>query len=183
VRGELVMKGYWRGEDWTAQVLRDGWLHTGDIGQLDTDGYLQITDRKKDIIVFSGGDNVSPARIGGFLTLEPEISQAMVYGDKRPYLVGVVVPDDEFLADWAKAAGKPAELAQLQGDPELRKLLSAAIDRVNGKLANKEKLRRFTIAREPFSTENEMMTPTLKIRRHKILEVYKDALEGLYEKK
>ncbi len=183
VRGELVMKGYWRGEDWTAQVLRDGWLHTGDIGQLDEDGYLQITDRKKDIIVSSGGDNVSPARIEGFMTLEPEISQAMVYGDKRPYLVGVLVPDDEFLADWAKAAGKPAELAQLRDDPELRKVLAAAIDRVNGKLANMEKLRRFTIAREPFSTENEMMTPTLKIRRHKILEVYKDALEGLYAKK
>jgi long-chain acyl-CoA synthetase len=183
VRGELVMKGYWRGEDWTADVLRDGWLHTGDIGHLDDDGYLQITDRKKDIIVFSGGDNVSPARVEGFLTLAPEISQAMAYGDKRPNLVALIVPEEEFIAEWAKEHGKPASLAELRGDAEFRAAMKAAVDRVNTKLANTEKVRRFTLAREPFSTENEMMTPTLKIRRYKILAAYRDDLEALYEKK
>jgi long-chain acyl-CoA synthetase len=183
VRGELVMKGYWRDEDATAQVLRDGWLHTGDIGELDADGYLRITDRKKDIIVFSGGDNVSPARVEGFLTLETEISQAMVFGDKRPNLVALLVPEEEFLAEWAAAHGKRPDLAALADDPELRGVLSQAVDRVNQKLSNMEKVRRFTVAGEAFSTDNEMMTPTMKVRRHKILEVYRDQLEALYEKK
>ncbi len=183
VRGELVMKGYWKNEDATKEAIRDGWLHTGDIGELDDDNYLKITDRKKDIIVFSGGDNLSPARVEGFLTLEPEISQAMVYGDKRPYLVGLLVPDDEFLSDWAKAHGKADDLAALADDPELRAAIGQVVERVNQKLGNIEKLRRFTLASAPFSTENEMMTPTLKIRRHKILEIYRDALEALYGKK
>ncbi len=183
VRGELVMKGYWNNEEATKEVLHDGWLHTGDIGELDEDGYLQITDRKKDIIVFSGGDNVSPARVEGFLTLESEISQAMAYGDKRPHLVALLVPDDEFLAEWAKAHGKPADLAALAEDRDFRAAMGAAVERVNKKLSNTERVRRFTIAPEAFSVENEMMTPTLKVRRHKILEAYRDRLEALYEKK
>src|SRR5690606_33608778 len=94
VRGELVMQGYWNQPQATAETLRDGWLHTGDIGVFDEDGYLSITDRKKDIIVNSGGDNIAPQRVEGFLTLEREIAQAMVYGDKRPYLVALLVPDE-----------------------------------------------------------------------------------------
>ncbi len=183
VRGELVMKGYWRDEESTAGAIRDGWLHTGDIGELDADGYLRITDRKKDIIVFSGGDNISPARVEGFLTLEPEISQAMAFGDKRPHLVALLVPDEEFVAEWAKANNKPRDLAALADDPDFRGALSKTVDRVNRKLSNMEKVRRFTIAREPFSTENEMLTPTMKIRRHKILEVYRDTIDRLYQKK
>src|SRR5690606_26458922 len=102
VRGELVMKGYWRNPQATDEVLRNGWLHTGDIARRDEDGYIEITDRKKDIIVVSGGDTLSPQRVEGFLTLQPEIAQAMVYGDKRPYLVGLIVPDQTFLTAWAK---------------------------------------------------------------------------------
>ncbi len=183
VRGELVMKGYWKNEEATKSVLYDGWLHTGDIGNLDEDNYLQITDRKKDIIVLSGGDNVSPARVEGFLTLEAEISQAMAFGNQRPHLVALLVPDDEFLAEWAKAHGKAADLATLAGDPDFTGALGQAIERVNKKLSNTERVRRFTIATEVFSVENEMMTPTLKVRRHKILEAYRDRLDALYEKK
>jgi long-chain acyl-CoA synthetase len=183
VRGELVMKGYWKNEEATRAVLRDGWLHTGDIGKLDEDNYLQITDRKKDIIVFSGGDNVSPARVEGFLTLESEISQAMAYGDKRPNLVALVVPDDEFRVEWAKEHGKPADLAALAEDKDFRAAIAAAIERVNKKLSNTERVRRFAIAPEAFSVENEMMTPTLKVRRHKIVEAYRERLDLLYEKK
>jgi long-chain acyl-CoA synthetase len=183
VRGELVMKGYWKNEAATKAVLYDGWLHTGDIGKLDEDNYLEITDRKKDIIVFSGGDNVSPARVEGFLTLESEIGQAMVYGEKRPNLVALLVPDDEFLAEWAKEHGKPADQAALAGDPAFTAALAQAVERVNKKLSNTERVRRFAIAPEAFSVENEMMTPTLKVRRHKILEAYRDKLEALYEKK
>src|SRR5262249_6172775 len=116
VRGECVMKGYWRDPEATAKTIRDGWLYTGDIGILDEDGYIVITDRKKDIIVFSGGDNVSPARVKGFLTLQPEISQAMVHGDGRPNLVALIVPDPEFLREWSRANGKSGELAALTED-------------------------------------------------------------------
>ncbi len=183
VRGPMVMKGYWRDEAATKAVLRDGWLHTGDIGEIDADGYLKITDRKKDIIVFSGGDNVSPARIEGFLTLQPELHQAMVYGDKRPNLVALLVPDPDFLRDWAKENGKAGGLAELHEDPELHKAVAAAVERVNAELSPLEKVRRFTIAPETFSVDNHMMTPTLKIRRHKIKESYGSLLDGLYERR
>jgi long-chain acyl-CoA synthetase len=183
VKGELVMKGYWGDPEGTAKAVRDGWLHTGDIGEIDAEGRIRITDRKKDIVVLSGGDNVSPARVESLLTLEPEIEQAMVVGDKRPNLVGLIVPDRGFLEDFARARGKPADLKALAGDPALHAALAPVLDRVNKNLSVIEKVRRFLIAREPFSTENEMLTPTLKIRRHKIKAVYGTALEALYERK
>ena len=180
VRGELVMQGYWRNEEATAAVLKDGWLHTGDIGRLDEDGYIQITDRKKDIIVLSGGDNVSPARLEGLLTLQAEISQALVYGDKRPHLVALLVPDQEFLDTWAPTAGKTADLAALASDPNLHAALSATVDRVNRGLSPYERIRRFIVATEPFTVDNQMMTPSLKIRRHVIYAAYGEKLEVLY---
>jgi long-chain acyl-CoA synthetase len=180
VRGELVMTGYWNDEDATYKAIQDGWLHTGDIGELDDDGYLKITDRKKDIIVFSGGDNVSPARVEGFLTLQREIQQAMVFGDKRPHLVALLVPDDDFVAEWSRGNGKPRDLAALSEDAEFRAALSQVLDRVNGNLSSLEKVRRFAVLSEPFSVENGMMTPTMKIRRHKIKAAYGDLLEALY---
>ena len=180
VRGELVMTGYWNDEDATYQALQNGWLHTGDIGEFDADGYLKITDRKKDIIVFSGGDNVSPARVEGFLTLQREIQQAMVYGDKRPHLVALIVPDDEFTATWCRGNGKPRDAGRLANDPEFRAALSQVVDRVNANLSSLEKVRRFVVLNEPFSVENGMMTPTMKIRRHKIKAAYGGVLEDLY---
>ena len=180
VRGELVMQGYWRNEEATRETIRDGWVHTGDIGLIDEDGHLQITDRKKDIIVNSGGDNISPQRVEGLLTIEPEIVQAMVYGDKHPHLVGLLVPDAEWLAEWAEAAGKEGELAGLADDADLHQVLGAVLEKVNGSLSTIEKIRHFEIATEPFTTDNGLLTPTLKIRRHKIKEVYGDTLEGFY---
>lgn len=183
VSGELVMKGYWQAEEATAETVRDGWLHTGDIGEIDQDGYIKITDRKKDLIVLSGGDNISPARVESFITLEPEVAQVMVYGDKRPHLVALVVPDEAFVTAWAKEAGKTGGLAELAEDADLRDALSKVLDRVNQRLSNLEKVRRFKVLAEPFSVDNEMLTPTLKIRRHKIRATYGEALEGLYGKK
>jgi long-chain acyl-CoA synthetase len=180
VRGELVMTGYWNDEEATRQALQHGWLHTGDIGELDDDGYLKITDRKKDIIVFSGGDNVSPARVEGFLTLQREIQQAMVFGDKRPHLVALLVPDEEFVADWCRGNGKPRDLAELRDDADFRAALSQVVDRVNANLSTLEKVRRFAVAPEAFSVDNGMMTPTMKIRRHKIKAAYGEVLENLY---
>lgn len=180
VRGELIMNGYWQNEAATAAVVRDGWLHTGDIGEIDGDGYIKITDRKKDIIVLSGGDNVSPARIEGFLTLQPEIHQAMVYGDKRSHLVAILVPDDAVIRELCGSDQSLETLEQVHRDERLRASLAEVVDRINKDLAPLERVRRFTVARAAFSVENGMMTPTLKIRRHKIIEQYHGALEQLY---
>src|SRR5262249_57943898 len=122
VCGDLVMKGSWHDPESTARAVREGWLHTGDIGQLDDEGYLRITDRKRDFIKNSGGDMISPARIEGYLCLEPEIGQVMVFGDRRPYLVAIIVPDPDFIASFARQHGKPgAELGELAGDADLGK--------------------------------------------------------------
>ncbi|MGH6660708.1 MAG: AMP-dependent synthetase/ligase [Rhodospirillales bacterium] len=180
VKGDLVMQGYWGNEAATRDTIRDGWVHTGDIGLIDDDGHLQITDRKKDIIVNSGGDNVSPQRIEGILTLEPEIAQAMVYGDKHPHLVGLLVPNAEWLAKWSAETGKTGTLKELVQDPALAKTLAAVVERVNGGLSQIEKVRRFAVAAEPFTPDNGLLTPTLKIRRHKIKEIYGERLKALY---
>ena len=182
VRGELVMHGYWRNPDETARALQNGWLHTGDIGEFDSAGRLKITDRKKDIIVNDKGDNVSPQKVEGMLTLQEEIAQAMVSGDKRPYLVGVLVPEAEWLAGWMKAHDKEgASLAQLAHDPALHSALRAAVDRVNAELSVTEKVRQFIIADEPFCIENQMLTPSIKIRRHMIRGIYQERLDALYK--
>ena len=179
VRGELVMQGYWRDEAKTAETVKDGWLHTGDIGHLDEAGRLVITDRKKDLIVLDKGDNVAPQRIEGMLTLQPEIAQAMVIGDRRPHLVGLIVPDAEWTAAWCKVGSKTNGPA-LRQDADYLKAISAAVDRVNAELSVVEKVRRFTLADEPFTVENKQLTPSIKIRRHVIKEQYGERLEGLY---
>jgi long-chain acyl-CoA synthetase len=182
VRGELVMKGYWRNPAQTEKALEGGWLHTGDVGHVDERGRIVITDRKKDLIVNDKGDNVSPQKVEGMLTLQPEILQAMVVGDRRPYLVGVLVPDPEWTAEWAKSAGKPRDPAALREDPDYHRALTAAVDRVNKDLSVIEKVRRFILADEPFTTENEQLTPSIKIRRHVIRAAYGERLDALYKK-
>jgi len=182
IRGELVMTGYWRDPEATAMALQNGWLHTGDIGVLDSEGYLQITDRKKDIIVLSSGDNAAPARIEGFLLLQPEIAQAMVIGDKRPHLAALLIPDADFARQWAREHKVSGDLAQWIGLGEFHKAMAVAVERVNKSLSNLEKIRRFTLVCEPFTIENEMLTPSMKIRRHKIRERHGAALDALYER-
>ncbi|MDP6561197.1 MAG: long-chain fatty acid--CoA ligase, partial [Candidatus Binatia bacterium] len=135
------------------------------IGEMDEDGYIRITDRKKDIIVNSGGDNISPQRIEGFLTLEPEIAQVMVHGDRRPHLVALIMPEKD-----------------LAGSPKARNAVAGAVDRANKELSQIERVRHFILAEEPFTVENGLMTPTMKIRRHKLREIYGAALESLYRK-
>jgi len=181
VRGELVMQGYWNDAEATAAVIKDGWLHTGDIGVIDEDNYIRITDRKKDILVNSGGDNISPQRIEGFLTLQPEIAQAMAYGDRRPHLVALLVPDADHAAAWAQSHGKPPELETLISDPDFRQHVAQAVDRVNRTLSPIEKVRRFHLIAEAFTVDNEMSTPTLKIRRHVINARYGADLTARYE--
>ena len=170
-RGACVMKGYWADEVATANTIKDGWLYTGDIAEISDDGYISITGRKKDIIVNSGGDNIAPSRVEAMLTIEPEIEQAMVDGDKRPWLVSVIVPSDELVKQFAK--DKKGLNAAVQN----------AVDKANSRLSQIEKVRRFVLADEAFSTENGQMTPTMKARRHVVKEVYGDKIDALYPKK
>jgi long-chain acyl-CoA synthetase len=181
-RGELVMQGYWRNEALSARTVVDGWLHTGDVGHIDEQGRIVITDRKKDLIVNDKGDNVAPAKVEGMLTLQPEIVQAMVAGDKRPYIVGLIVPDPEWTASWCAANHRKCEFHELAHDPDYVKALSAAVDRVNAELSVIEKVRRFIVADEPFTVENQQLTPSIKIRRHVIKEIYGPRLDALYKR-
>ena len=161
VKGENVMLGYWNKKEETNEVIIDGWLHTGDIGEIDPeDGYLKITDRKKDIIVSAGGDNISPAKIENMITNESEIDQCMVYGDKKNYLVALIVPNKEFLKEKEK--------------------INNVIEKINKKLTLSEKIKRVQLIDENFSIENGLMTPTMKVKRKKVTEKYKKQLENLY---
>ncbi len=161
VKGENVMLGYWNKKEETEKVIIDGWLHTGDIGEIDPeDGYLRITDRKKDIIVSAGGDNISPAKIENMITNEPEIDQCMVYGDKKNYLVALIVPNKDFLKEKEK--------------------IHNVIEKINKKLTLLEKIKRIQLIDENFSIENGLMTPTMKVKRKKVTEKYKNQLEKLY---
>ncbi|HZK88521.1 MAG TPA: long-chain fatty acid--CoA ligase [Stellaceae bacterium] len=178
VAGDNVMKGYWNEPEATARTLVDGWLHTGDVGHLDDDGYLRITDRKRDFIKNSGGDMIAPSKIEGALTLQPEIAQAIVFGDQRPHLVAILVPDPEFAAQFAP---RGAELAALTDNSDLIKALGDIVARVNAASPANERVRRFLIAREAFTTGNGQLTPTLKVKRHAVRAAYGDAIEALYD--
>jgi len=167
-RGDMLMKGYWKDEKATAQTIKKGWLHTGDLGEIDDDGYITITGRKKDIIVNSGGDNIAPSRVEGVLTIEPEIEQVMVDGDKKPWLAAVVVP--------------APDLVQSSSSEAVQAAVAEAINRANQRLSKLEQVRRFLIADEPFTTDNSQMTATLKTRRHVIRAVYGERLDALYPK-
>jgi len=181
VRGELVMHGYWRNEEETKRVLKDGWLYTGDIGHIDEKGRIKITDRKKDIIVNDKGDNVAPQKVEGMLTLQPEIVQAMIAGDKKPYMSAVIVPDPEWTAEWCAHTATKCDFKELAHDPDYKAALGAAVERVNKDLSVIERVRKFIVADEPFTIENEQLTPSLKIRRHVLKAAYGERLDGLYK--
>lgn len=169
VKGDGVMKGYWKQDKETADTIKDGWLYTGDLAEIDNDGYIIIKDRKKEIIVNSGGDNIAPVRPEANLTIQNIILQAMVTGDRRPYLVALIVVDPEQIID--------------KSDDQINNEVAVAVEKANEKLSQVEKVRRYIIIDEPFSTDNGMLTPTMKIRRHMVNEVYGEQLDGLYKNK
>tara|TARA_B100001057_G_scaffold350562_1_gene352069 strand:- start:150 stop:1880 length:1731 start_codon:yes stop_codon:yes gene_type:complete len=158
VKGENVMLGYWNMKKETDDVIKNGWLHTGDIGEITKEGNLKITDRKKEIIVNSGGDNISPSKIENLLCLNEKIKQSFVYGDKKTYLVALIVSETE----------------------KNKKEIEFYIENLNKSFSSIEKVKKFKLVKEEFTIENGMLTPTLKIKRKKILEKYKEDLEKLY---
>ena len=180
VRGENIMNGYWNDPKATSSTIVDGWVHTGDIGEFDEDNYLKITDRKKDIIVNAGGDNISPSRVEEKLNIEPEISQSMVYGDFKNYLVAIIVPDKEQALLWAKNNNKENSLSTLVKDEDYNKTIKEIISKVNNNLSSIEQVRKFILIDHEFTIENDMMTPTMKVKRYKIKSVFGDQLENLY---
>ena len=158
IKGENVMLGYWNLKEETEKTIKDGWLHTGDIGELDNNNYLKITDRKKDIIVNLGGDNISPSKIENILCLNENIKQSFVYGDKKNYLVALIVSEKEI-------------------SKEKIKLI---IENINKSLTLIEKIKKFVLINEEFTIDNRMLTPTLKLKRKEIIKNYKQHLEKLY---
>jgi len=169
VRGDCVMKGYWRDEKTTTETIIDGWLYTGDIASIADDGFITIIGRKKELIVNSGGDNIAPTRPEGSLIFQDTIFQAMVEGDRRPYLVAIIVPEKEKVSNLT--------------DQEINTLISEEVKKANESLSSIEKIRKFIVILEPFSTDNGLLTPTMKVRRHKVKEIYGEALNDLYGSK
>ena len=180
VRGENVMNGYWNDPHSTNATIIDGWVHTGDIGEFDEDNYLKITDRKKDIIVNSGGDNISPSRIEAKLDIAPEIAQSMLYGDYKNYLVAIIVPNKEEALIWAKENNKSEDLSILIEDEDFIKIIKQTTERINKNLSVIEQVRKFILIDHEFTIENGMMTPSMKVRRFKVKEKYEESLENLY---
>jgi long-chain acyl-CoA synthetase len=159
VKGENVMLGYWNKTQETKEILKNGWLHTGDIGEIDFNGYLKITDRKKDLIVNLGGDNISPTKIENLLCLNEKIKQSFVYGDKKNYLVALIVAEKNLSNEI---------------------LIKNYIEDLNKNLSLIEKIKKFLIIKDEFTIDNRMLTPTLKLRRKEIILNYKQQLENLY---
>ena len=160
VKGENLMLGYWNNKEATEQTIKDGWLHTGDIGEFDDDNYLKITDRKKDIIVSLGGDNIAPSKIENLLTLSPEIEQACVFGEQKNYIAALLVLNSE----------------SKSSDEDIQRY----IDEVNKDLTQPEKIKKFIFIDEPFSIENNLMTPTMKVRRHEVQKKYQNQIDQLF---
>ena len=183
MRGGNVTRGYWNDPASTAEAIdADGWLHTGDVGVLGADGLLEITDRKKDILVTAGGRNIAPQRIERMLRESPWISQALVVGDKRPHLVALIGLDVDAVRRWAREqrlGGTEAD-TDVAHQADVRGLIEVEIDHVNRRMATFEAIRRFSILPDDLSVERGELTPTLKMRRRAVEERYRSEIERLY---
>jgi long-chain acyl-CoA synthetase len=182
VKSPGVFKGYFKNPEATAETLRDGWLHSGDVGELDEDGFLKITDRKKDLIITAGGKNIAPQNIENQLKFSPYINDAIVIGDRKKYLVALIAIDEENVIKFAQdnkiQFGTYASLTQAL---EVKQLIQREVDKVNKTLANVEQLKKFTIIPKRLYEEDGEVTPTMKVKRKFINETYKDIIEKMYK--
>jgi len=182
-RGPQIMKGYWNNEAATREVLdEEGWFATGDIGEVDADGFVKITDRKKDLIITAGGKNVAPQNIENFLKMDEAVEQVAVVGDRRKYLTALIVPNFEWLESFAKGKGIPGDRKAILASPAVKQEYERRLAEKNKNLAKYETIKRFELLPEEFTVENNMFTPTLKVRRKNVMAHYKDVIESMYPK-
>jgi long-chain acyl-CoA synthetase len=182
LRGPNIFREYWRNPEATAETLVDGWLLTGDLGQLDEEGFLSITGRKKDIIITAGGKNLTPSNIENDLKQSRFISQAVMHGDRRPYPVALITLDAEEIVPWAKENRLSEDLAELAASEEVNELVQRELDRANTNYAQVEQIKKFKILDHDLSVESGELTPTLKVKRNVVNEQYADLFESMYRK-
>jgi long-chain acyl-CoA synthetase len=181
VRGPTVFAGYYKDEEATREVLgEDGWLHTGDVGEIDDDGFLTVTDRKKDLIVTAGGKNVAPQNIENDLKASPYVSQALVVGDRRPFLTALITLDEDELGKWARRRNLNGDVGELSRHEDVRELVREAVERANSDLARFQQIRGWTILPRDFLAEENEITPTLKLKRRICEQHFADEIEALY---
>jgi long-chain acyl-CoA synthetase len=181
-RGPLNTPGYLNLPDRTAELIDpDGWLHTGDIGSLDPDGFLSVVDRKKELIITSGGENISPVAIESLLVAHPLIGQALTYGDRRPYPVALLTLDSDVAPAWARARGiEASSLAELAEEPTVLEAVAEAVAAANQRLARVQQVKRWRLLPVEWTAESEELTPTLKLKRRVVHAKYADVIDALY---
>ena len=180
VKGPNVFQGYYKNEEATAETIVDGWLHTGDLGSIDDEGFITITGRKKDIIITAGGKNITPANLESEIKQHPLVSQCVVVGDRKPYLVALVTLDPEEAVAYAKEHGLPEDPVQLAADGSVREAIEAHLAKVNEKFARVEQVKKIAILPHDLSQESGELTPTLKVKRAVVAEKHEGEIEKLY---
>jgi long-chain acyl-CoA synthetase len=180
VKGPNVFQGYYKNEDATKEAIVDDWLHTGDLGEIDSEGFIKITGRKKDIIITAGGKNITPANLENEIKQHPLASQCVVVGDRRPYLVALVTLDPEEAAAYAEEHGLSEDPAQLAADPQIRKALEDHVAKVNEKFARVEQVKKIAILPHDLSQESGELTPTMKVKRAVVAQKHEGEIEELY---
>jgi long-chain acyl-CoA synthetase len=180
VKGPNVFQGYYKNEEATRETIVDGWLHTGDIGEIDSDGFIKITGRKKDIIITAGGKNITPANLENEIKQHPLVSQCVVVGDRRPYLIALVTLDPEEALAYAKEHDLPEDPEQLAANADVRKAIEAHVEEINRKFARVEQVKKIDILPQDLSQEGGELTPTLKVKRAVVASKYEPQIEALY---